>query len=142
VARWQQAMGQYVAFLVRQQSQNTELAATLTVLELANLLALLERVEAAGDPAAVIDLTTNLHLLFQWLGRPRLQERLARARDAAAQALGAQGHTVSRAAFQAQSTPHRAAAGRRSAPGRLRRRPGLAGAGTRGRPGGLPRCRL
>jgi tetratricopeptide (TPR) repeat protein len=140
-ARWQQAMGQYVWFLVRQQNQthlpptlcnllislwqlhgykcanplilldrrgkmgqNSELAATLTVLELANLLALLERVEAAGDPAAVIDLTSSLHALFRRLGRPRLQERLARARDAAAQALGAQGHTVSRAAFEAQRT--------------------------------------
>jgi tetratricopeptide (TPR) repeat protein len=103
-ARWQQAMGEYVVFLVEQHSQNSELAATLTVLELANLLALLERVEAVGDPAAVIDLTTKLHRLFQFLGRPRLQERLALAQDAAAQALGAQGHTVSHAAFEAQRT--------------------------------------
>ncbi|MBK1648239.1 TIR domain-containing protein [Rhabdochromatium marinum] len=103
-ARWQQAMGEYVAFLKQQRSQNTELAATLTVLELANLLALLERVEAAGDPESVIDLTSALHQLFQWLGRPRLQERLARARDTAAQALGAQGHGASHAAFEAQRT--------------------------------------
>jgi tetratricopeptide (TPR) repeat protein len=99
-ARWQQAMGEYVEFLVEQHTRNAELAATLTVLELANLLALLERVEAAGDPAAVIDQTTNQQLLFQWLGRPRLQERLARVRDAAAQALGG----WSRAAFNAQAT--------------------------------------
>jgi len=103
-ARWQQAMGQYVAFLEQQSDQNAELAATLTVLELANLLALLERIEATGDPESVIDLTTSLHQLFQFLGRPRLQARLARARDTAARALGVRGHGVSHAAFAAQRT--------------------------------------
>jgi tetratricopeptide (TPR) repeat protein len=94
-------MGQYVGFLVQQDSQNSELAATLTVRELANLLALLEWVEAAGEPEAVIDLATSLHQLFQWLGRPRLQARLARALGTAEQALGGQwGH----AAFEAWRT--------------------------------------
>lgn len=103
-ARWRQAMGEYVGFLAQQQSQNIELTATLTVLELANLLALLERVEATGDQEAVIGLTSSLHQLFQGLGRPRLQERLARVRDTAARALGARGQGVSHAAFAVQRT--------------------------------------
>jgi tetratricopeptide (TPR) repeat protein len=109
-ARWQRAMGQYVDFLVQQHSRNSELAATLTRLDLANLLALLARVEADGVPEATIALATSLHQLFQFLGRPRLLARVAHARDAAERALGADwGH----AAFQARRTriEHQLAAG-------------------------------
>jgi tetratricopeptide (TPR) repeat protein len=105
-ARWQQAMGAYVDFLEQQFSQDTELAATLTRLELPNLLALLARREAAGDPAAVIDLTTALHRLTQFLGRAQLHLRLAQARDTAEQALTAQGDGLGlgHAAFEARRT--------------------------------------
>ncbi len=99
--RWDGAMGQYVEFLRQQASQDSDLSATLTRLELANLLALLDRVEAAGAPEATIGLTTSLHQLFQWLGRPRLLQRIARARDGAEQALAGQ---WSHAAFEAQRT--------------------------------------
>ena len=54
-ARWGEAMRAYVGFLVQQQSQNTEIAATLTGLELPNLFALLEHVQRAGDAEATID---------------------------------------------------------------------------------------
>jgi len=100
-ARWQGAMGQYVDFLVQQHAQNNQLSATLTGLELNNLLVLLDRVEVAGTPEARIALITSLHHLFQNLGRPRLQARLTEARDRAEQALGAEwGH----AAFEARRT--------------------------------------
>ncbi len=87
-ARWVETMRAYAGFLVQQQSQNIEVAATLTVLELPNLFALLELVQRAGDPEATIGLATSLYSLLQMLGRPRLLERVGQVRDAAAAALG------------------------------------------------------
>lgn len=87
-ARWVEAMRRYVDFLDRQESQNAELAATLTLLELPNLFALLDRVQRAGDPEATIGLATSLYGLLRNAGRPRLLERVGQVRDAAAEALG------------------------------------------------------
>lgn len=87
-ARWVAAMRQYVAFLRQQHNQDTLLAATLTRLELPNLMALLTEVERAGQAEATIDLCTSLHLLLQARARPRLLQRVAAARDAAQAALG------------------------------------------------------
>jgi len=87
-ARWVEAMRAYVEFLVQQQSQNTEVAATLTVLELPNLFALLDLMQRAGDPEATIDLATSLYSLLHRLGRPRVLDRVGQVRDAAAAALG------------------------------------------------------
>ena len=100
-ARWGEAMRAYVGFLDQQRSQNTEIAATLTVLELPNLFALLEEVQPAGDAEATIGLATSLYSLLQLLGKPRLLERVAQVRDAAAAALG---ETWSHARFEAQRT--------------------------------------
>jgi tetratricopeptide (TPR) repeat protein len=86
--RWREAMGGYVEFLYRERSHRAELAATLTVLELPNLFALLNEVEAAKDAEATIDLTTSLYGLLQNLGRPRLLGRVAQAREASEAALG------------------------------------------------------
>jgi tetratricopeptide (TPR) repeat protein len=87
-ARWVESMRAYAGFLEQQQSQNIEVAATLTVLELPNLFALLDRVQRAGDAEATIDLATSLYNLLQALGKPRLVERVGQVRDAAAAALG------------------------------------------------------
>jgi tetratricopeptide (TPR) repeat protein len=99
--RWREAMGSYVKFLEHEQSQRTEVAATLTVLELPNLFALLEQVEAAKDAETTIGLTTSLFSLLQNLGRPRLLERVAQAREASEAALGV---AWNHACFQAQRT--------------------------------------
>ena len=87
-ARWVEAMRGYAGFLVQQRSQNAEVAATLTLVELPNLFALLDRVQRAGDAAATIALATSLYSLLQALGKPRLLERVGLVRDAAAAALG------------------------------------------------------
>jgi tetratricopeptide (TPR) repeat protein len=87
-ARWVQAMRGYVGLLVQQRDQNTEIAATLTVLELPDLFALLDLVERAGDAEATIGLATSLYGLVQRLGKPRLLERVGQSRDAAVTALG------------------------------------------------------
>jgi tetratricopeptide (TPR) repeat protein len=87
-ARWVEAMRAYAGFLNQQQFQDTEIAATLTVLELPNLFALLDLVQRAGDAEATIDLATSLYSLLQFAGKPRLLERVGQVRDAAAAALG------------------------------------------------------
>jgi tetratricopeptide (TPR) repeat protein len=87
-AGWLEAMATYLHYLDQQQSRNAELAATLTLLELPNLFALLDRSQAVADPETTIDRATSLYGLLQGLGKPRLLERVARVRDAAAAALG------------------------------------------------------
>ncbi len=87
-ARWIEAMRGYAEFLYQPSNQNAELAATLTVLELPNLFALLDLVQRAGDAEATIGLATSLYSLLQNAGKPRLLERVGQVRDAAAAALG------------------------------------------------------
>ncbi len=104
-ARWGQAMGQYVGFLYQQQGRQTEVAATLTVLGLPNRFALLDRVQAAGEAEATIDLATRLYGLLQNAGRPRLLARVGQVRDAAARTLGeGAGAAWGHARFQAERT--------------------------------------
>ncbi len=88
MVRWVEEMRAYVVFLEQQQSEHIELAATLTVLELTNLFALLDLVQRAGDAEATIGLATSLYTLLSMLGRPRLLERVGHVRDIAAAALG------------------------------------------------------
>jgi tetratricopeptide (TPR) repeat protein len=87
-AGWLEAMAAYFDYLYKQQRQNTELAATLTLLELPNLFALLDCSQADADPETTIQRATYLYSLLQRLGKPRLLERVARVRDGAAAALG------------------------------------------------------
>jgi tetratricopeptide (TPR) repeat protein len=100
-AGWLEAMAAYLGYLDQQQNQNAELAATLTLLELPNLFALLDRSPADAEPATAIERATSLYGLLQRLGKPRLLERVARVREAAAAALG-EGWTHAR--FQASRT--------------------------------------
>jgi tetratricopeptide (TPR) repeat protein len=86
--RWLEVLADYLGYLTQQQMQNAELAATLTLLELPNLFALLDRSQAAANPETTIDRATSLYRLLQSLGKPRLLERVARVRDGADAALG------------------------------------------------------
>jgi len=87
-ATWLEAMAAYLRYLYQQQSQNAELAAALTLLELPNLFALIDRSQAVAESETTIDRASSLYSLLQELGKPRLLERVARVRDAAAAALG------------------------------------------------------
>ncbi|MCY2994689.1 MAG: tetratricopeptide repeat protein, partial [Planctomycetota bacterium] len=87
-ARWTATMRQFVDFLVQQRDRDAQLAATLTLLELPNAMALLDGVRAAGDPVETIALTTYLFLLVQSLSKPRVLAKIAAVRDAAEQSLG------------------------------------------------------
>jgi tetratricopeptide (TPR) repeat protein len=101
LGRWVEAMGRYVRFLDQQGNQNAEVASTLTVLQLPNLLALLDLVQRAGDAEATITLSTLLYSLLQFLGKPRLLERVGQVRDLAAATLG---DAWNSARFQAMRT--------------------------------------
>jgi tetratricopeptide (TPR) repeat protein len=100
-ACWQEAMADYLSWLDDERSQNAELAATLTSLELPNLFALLDRSQASADPATTIERTTYFYSLLKGLGKPRLLERMARVREYTAAALG---EGFSHAHFQASRT--------------------------------------
>jgi tetratricopeptide (TPR) repeat protein len=87
-ARWVEAMRGYAGFLDQQRTQDVEMVAALTVLELPNLFALLDLVGRSGDAEKTIELTTSLYRLLESLGKPRLLERVGHVRDTAAAALG------------------------------------------------------
>lgn len=70
--RWVEAMRAFAGFLNEQQFHDTQLAATLTLLELPNLMVLLDQVSTAGDPTATINLATQFFSLLQVLGKPLL----------------------------------------------------------------------
>jgi len=98
-------MGAYAEFLRQQQSQNAEVAVTLTGLELQNLFALLDLVQRQEDAEATIDLATSLYSLLQRLGKPRLLAPLGQVRDAAAKELERRlGDSWSHANFEASGT--------------------------------------
>ncbi|MFN7896527.1 MAG: tetratricopeptide repeat protein, partial [Cyanobacteriota bacterium] len=86
-ATWLEAMAAYVRYLNQQRSQNAELAATLTLLELPNLFALLDRSQAVAEPATTIERAIALYSLLEMLGKPLLLDRVARVRETAAAAL-------------------------------------------------------
>jgi tetratricopeptide (TPR) repeat protein len=100
-ATWLEAMAAYLRYLDQQRSRNAELAATLTLLELPNLFALLDRSQTVTEPATTIERATYLYDLLQYLGKPQLLDRVARVREATAAALG---EGWSHARFQASRT--------------------------------------
>jgi tetratricopeptide (TPR) repeat protein len=74
--------------LYEQYSQDTQLAATLTVLELPNLLGALELLQASAGAEEVVELAISIEGLLQYLGRPRAMARVVRVREAASKGLG------------------------------------------------------
>jgi len=99
-ARWLPAMLWYVEFLRENRHQNAEIAATLTVLELSNLLVLLDLMERHGDASMTISLTAALYELLLNAGKPRVLERIGKVRDTAAATLGdSWNHALFQSAF-------------------------------------------
>jgi tetratricopeptide (TPR) repeat protein len=99
---WAGAMVRYALFLAEQRQKNTEMAATLTLMDLTNFMGLLEQVEAIGDADATIRMATVLFELVQFLNRPRSLARIAHLRDTAERALGEE--TLGHAQFEAERT--------------------------------------
>ena len=94
---WVEAMVGLAGYLRSQQSQDIQLAATLTILETANLLTALEQLHTmneAGlaDAERVVGVATTMEGLFENLGRPRAMERVVRVRTEASEGLGEWSH--------------------------------------------------
>ncbi len=103
--RWAEAMQALTGFLYQQRSQNAELSARLTLLELPNLMALLAWLPERATPEVVIDLADRIESLLADLGRPQALAQATHAREQAAQRLsaGAAAGAWSQAHFQTQS---------------------------------------
>ena len=96
-AAWAEAMEQLTNYLYTQRVKNPQLASTLTLLELPNLLAALEHLSPTADVARVIEMATSLEGLVAHLGRPKIMARAEKVRADAVQRLGGWSH----ARFQA-----------------------------------------
>jgi tetratricopeptide (TPR) repeat protein len=91
-AAWAEVMMGLVDFLDQQRFQDPRFAVQLTLLELPNLLALLERQRATATPEQIVDLASKLEQFLAYLGRPQLLARVVALREQAAQALGKWSH--------------------------------------------------
>ncbi len=92
-ARWVESMKQLSYYLYDQQFKDAQLSATLTLLELPNLMRLLEYVQAQGEPETTVDLATRLEQLIAPLGRQHLLAQVVAIREAETVKLGDWSHT-------------------------------------------------
>jgi len=91
-ARWGQAMTELTGFLYDQAFQDIQLAFTLALLELPNLLAMLAWAQENLPAEQVVDLASKVETLLAQLGRPQALAQATRVREEAAQALGEWSH--------------------------------------------------
>ncbi|HEX3551724.1 MAG TPA: CHAT domain-containing protein [Thermoanaerobaculia bacterium] len=91
-SRWAEAMAQLTGYLDQEQFKNARLARQLTLLELPNLLAMLDWLQARWPPEEVVDLAGRVEGLVANLGRPQALARATRVREQAAQKLGDWSH--------------------------------------------------
>ena len=89
---WAEGFLELTAWLYEQRSQDAQLAQQLTLLELPNLLALLAWAQGTLTPEEVVSLAGDLESLISSLGRPWAMAQATRAREQAAQRLGAWSH--------------------------------------------------
>ncbi|MGH9841498.1 MAG: tetratricopeptide repeat protein, partial [Blastocatellia bacterium] len=85
--RWVKAMVALTSSLYQQRNKDTQLVATLTLLELPNLLALLQWLTARGTPEDVVALAAILENLIAELGCPQALAQATAAREQAARRL-------------------------------------------------------
>ncbi|MBW8875566.1 MAG: CHAT domain-containing protein [Acidobacteria bacterium] len=91
-SRWAEAMAQLTGYLYDEWFKNARLAAQLTLLELPNLLAMLDWLQARWPPEEVVGLAGRVEGLVTNLGRPQALARATRVREQAAQKLGDWSH--------------------------------------------------
>jgi tetratricopeptide (TPR) repeat protein/CHAT domain-containing protein len=116
-ARWAEATRQLTVFLYGQQNSNPQMAASLTLHELPNLLAALEwraraAAEGAFDLGSVIDQANLVESLLQFLGRPRALQRAVAVRERAAAALKDSGWSHARYVARASAIDRLLGSGR------------------------------
>jgi tetratricopeptide (TPR) repeat protein len=104
-AAWAKAMAAEIDLLGRQQFKDANLAASLCLLDLPNLLAALEYLAKTEEHERVVALATKLEALVTSLNRPKALALAISVRDAAAQRLGGWNHAqfeAARAAVERQ----------------------------------------
>ena len=85
--RWLVAMAAYLSELVQLLRQNTEVAASLTILDLPNFLALLDCSQLVVNSEAKLDWSIYIYDLLRDIGKTRLLKRVAGVLNSAAAAL-------------------------------------------------------
>ncbi|MCP4660919.1 MAG: hypothetical protein GY856_36420, partial [bacterium] len=90
--RWADAMVALISFLNQQRVQDAQLAATVTLRDLANVMAVLEYIRETADADRVVGVATRIEGLLANLGRPKALARAAEIRAVAAQELGEWSH--------------------------------------------------
>ena len=91
-SHWAEAMAQLTRYLYQEQFKDARLAAKLTLLELPNLLAMLDWLQARWPPERVVALGGSVERLVAELGWPQALARATRVREQAAQKLGDWSH--------------------------------------------------
>jgi len=87
-ARWAESVRQLSGFLYKQQFQDAQLSATLTALELPNLMRTMEYTHAQNQPEATVNLATSLEQLLSSLGRKQLLQGVSAIRQSEESKLG------------------------------------------------------
>jgi len=91
-ASWAEAIAGLTKSLYEEQFKDARLASQLTLLELPNLLAMLDWIQARWPPERVVELAHDVEQLVEELGRPQALARAMRVREQVAQKLGAWSH--------------------------------------------------
>jgi tetratricopeptide (TPR) repeat protein len=91
-SRWAEAMAELTGYLFNELFKDARFAYQLTLLELPNLLAMLDSLQARWPPERVVQLAQKVERLVAELGRPQALARATRAREQAAQKLGGWSH--------------------------------------------------
>ncbi len=81
MARWSECMRQLSEFLYKQQSEDSKLADSLTLLELPNLIKSLEYVQSQAVPEVTLDRSTLLEQLIAHLDKPDILAKVKEIRE-------------------------------------------------------------
>jgi tetratricopeptide (TPR) repeat protein len=87
IAAWAEAMAAEVHFLYEQQSEDSNLANNLALLELPNFLAALTHLAGTESPEQVVNLATSMESIVSTLNRPKTLSRVVQLRISAAERL-------------------------------------------------------
>jgi tetratricopeptide (TPR) repeat protein len=96
--KWAQGMKSLAKFLYDQQSENTQLSAELTLLELSNLMALLAYTQQREDAEAIVGIAGRIEDLLKNLGRRQILQQVVAVREKATKGLKAWNNTSFNAA--------------------------------------------
>jgi tetratricopeptide (TPR) repeat protein len=87
--KWAQGMKSLANFLYKQRSENTQLAAELTLLELPNLMALLDYTRQKEQAEEIVDIAGRIENLLYTLGRRQILQQVVAVRENAQKGLKA-----------------------------------------------------